>query len=195
MSTLERDPREWRRPAWAPSERPEDTGPSREAEERGLDTSGAPEPSWRPETPAWDRPQPGSRTTTSGVGGPLDTATPTPAPSTGVGARPADRGPTGPQPDAGSWADRRQIDRQEVDRQEVDRSEVHEAGGRRQEGGRHEEAEDGARPQGGGSEVHRQEVRGTEVHRPQVHEARGRREEGGGHEEAEDGARPQGGGP
>lgn len=97
----------------------------------------------------------------------------------------------GPQPDAGSWADRHKIDRQEVDRsqghgQEVDGSQVHEARGSREEGRGHEEAEDGARPQGGCSQVHRQKIHGAEVDGSQVHEARDSREEGGGDPEAAD---------
>ena len=152
MPSSERDPREWPGNESTESE----TGgsdPSREAEERSLDASGAPEPSWRPETPAWDRPVPRSKTTTSGVGGPMDPATPTPTPSTGMGTAPADRGPTGQEPDPGSWTDRHEVDRQEVSGSDVDREEVH------------------------GPDVDREEVHGSEVH-----EACGRREEGGRHD-------------
>ena len=94
MPSSERDPREWPGSDSTESE----TGgsdPSREAEEHGLDASDAPEPSWRPETPAWDRPVPRSKSTPSGVGGPMDTATPTPTPPTESGSAPAGKGPTG----------------------------------------------------------------------------------------------------
>jgi hypothetical protein len=73
--------------------------------------------------------------------------------------------------------------------------EVDEAGGSREEGRRHQEAEDGAGPQGREpQEDHRPEVGHPEDHRPQVDQARGSREEGRGDPEAEDGAGPQGGG-
>ena len=94
MPSSERDPREWPGNDSTESET-EGSDPRREAEERSLDGSAAPEPSWRPETPAWDRPVPRSKTTTTGMGGPMDPATPTPTPSTGIGTAPADRGPTG----------------------------------------------------------------------------------------------------
>src|ERR671918_1580893 len=44
-----------------------------------LDEPAAPEPSWRPEAPAWDRPVPRSKPATMPVGGPMDTTmAPTP---------------------------------------------------------------------------------------------------------------------
>ena len=50
------------------------------AEERGaLDAPSAPEPSWQPETPAWDRPTPRSETTAMPLGGPMDGAATDPA--------------------------------------------------------------------------------------------------------------------
>ena len=85
------------------------------------------------------------------------------------------QGTDGQEPDSGS-----RTDGHDVHRQGVDGSQVHEACGRREEGGRHEEAEDRPGPQGHSPEVHRQEVDGS-----QVHEACGRREEGRGDPEAE----------
>ena len=89
------------------------------------------------------------------------------------------QGADGQEPDPGPWNDDHDIHQHDVHRQEVDGSQVDEAGGRREEGGRHEEAENRAGPQGHSPEVHRQEVHGS-----QVHEACNRREEGRGDPEA-----------
>ena len=78
MSPSERDPRDWPQVGTG-------SGDAETADEPGerdtLDAPSGPEPSWRPETPAWDRPVPRSKTTTVPVGGPRG-AEIAPAPTT-----------------------------------------------------------------------------------------------------------------
>jgi hypothetical protein len=73
------------RPQWNDAE--ESTADSseqtREREERsGFGAPSTPQPSWQPETPAWDRPTPRSESTAMPLGGPIEGAATTPSTKT-----------------------------------------------------------------------------------------------------------------
>jgi hypothetical protein len=70
------------RAPWDDAEKPasDSTEQVEEVEETStLDAPSSPEPSWRPEAPAWDRPTPRSESMPSGMGGPMDEAMTRPA--------------------------------------------------------------------------------------------------------------------